>query len=57
MDRDQKALFVEEMKSEFAKTPIVILTDFKGSTVAQMDAVRRACEPAGVRFRVVKNTL
>lgn len=57
MDRDQKAQFVEEMKSDLAKAPIVILTDFKGSTVAQMDAVRRACEPVGVRFRVIKNTL
>lgn len=57
MNRDQKAVFVDDLHQRFANTPFVILTDFKGSTVAQMDAVRRSCESAGVHFRVVKNTL
>lgn len=57
MNREQKAQFVEEVRERFSNAPLVILTDWKGSTVAEMDALRRACEPAGVHFQVVKNTL
>lgn len=57
MNRDDKAQFVEEMKERFAGSSLVILADFKGSTVDQMNALRRACEPVGVSFKVVKNTL
>jgi large subunit ribosomal protein L10 len=57
VNREQKAAFVEEVRDRFANAPLVILTDWKGSTVAEMDALRRACEPAGAQFQVVKNTL
>lgn len=57
MNREQKAAFVDEIRGRFAEAPLVILTDFQGSSVKDMDSVRRACEPAGVHFQVVKNTL
>lgn len=57
MNREDKAAFVEEIRERFTNAPLVILTDWVGSTVAEMDQLRRACEPAGVEFRVVKNTL
>jgi len=57
MNRESKVEFVEQVRERFANAPLVILTDWKGSTVAEMDALRRACEPAGVHFEVVKNTL
>lgn len=57
MDRADKALFVENIREPLLSSPFVALTDFKGSTVAQMDSFRRACETAGLRYQVVKNTL
>lgn len=57
MNRESKAAVIAEMREAFDSAPLVILTDWCGSTVAEMDALRRACEPAGVQFRVVKNTL
>lgn len=57
MNRDEKAQLVEQLQGRFAESPFLILTGYKGSTVAQMDAVRRACEPMGMHFQVVKNTL
>ncbi|MCB9676493.1 MAG: 50S ribosomal protein L10 [Alphaproteobacteria bacterium] len=57
MNREEKAAFVEEIRGRFEAAPFVVLADFKGSTVAQMDALRRACEPTGSHFQVVKNTL
>lgn len=57
MNRDQKAEFIEDIRGRFEGAPFVVLTDFKGSTVSQMDALRRACEQSGSHFQVVKNTL
>jgi large subunit ribosomal protein L10 len=57
MNREQKAGMVDDLHARFKDTPFVVLTDFKGSTVAELDSFRRACEPAGIYFRVVKNTL
>lgn len=57
MNREQKAEQVDDLHKRFAATPFVVLADFKGSTVAQMDALRRSCEKGNVHFRVVKNTL
>lgn len=57
MNRAQKAEFIESVRGTFTDAPLVILTDFKGSTVAQIDKLRRAAEEAGASFQVVKNTL
>ncbi len=57
MNREQKAEFVEEVQSRFAASPLVILTDFKGSTVGELEEMRYACSDAGAEFQVVKNTL
>jgi large subunit ribosomal protein L10 len=57
MDREQKAAFIEDIRGRFGQASYVVLADFRGSTVAQMDSLRRACEPSGSHFQVVKNTL
>ena len=57
MDREQKALFIENVQGRFEGAPLVILTDFKGSTVAELETLRRACDEAGAEFQIVKNTL
>jgi large subunit ribosomal protein L10 len=57
MNREEKVAQVEDLNRRFASTPFVVLADFKGSTVAQMNTLRRNCEKGGVFFQVVKNTL
>jgi large subunit ribosomal protein L10 len=57
VNREQKAQMITELHDRFTTGTFVALTEFKGSTVGQMDAIRRSCEPAGLYFRVVKNTL
>ena len=57
MNQTEKAQFVEQIRERFTSSPLVILTDWKGCTVAEMDALRRACDEADVHFQVVKNTL
>jgi len=57
MNRAQKAEVVEALKGNFSQAPFVVLTDWVGSTVEEMDKLRRSCGPVGSTFRVVKNTL
>ncbi len=57
MNRTQKAAVVDDIRKRFEDTTFVALMDYKGSTVAQMDALRRACDPVGVHVQVIKNTL
>ena len=57
MNLDQKKTFVTDIKQRFEEAPLIIFTDFIGSTVDEMNAFRRACEPEGIHLQVVKNTL
>lgn len=57
MNRVEKEQQVESARTQFEAAPFVVLTDFKGSTVAEMQTLRRACEPVGASYLVLKNTL
>lgn len=57
MNRTEKEAFVEDIRGRLMHAPLIVLTEYTGSTVAETNSLRRACEPAGVRFQVVKNTL
>ena len=37
MNREQKAEFVKDIRARFESAPLIVLADYKGSTVAQMD--------------------
>jgi len=37
MNREQKEAFVEEIRGSFTDAPLVILTDFKGSSVVELE--------------------
>lgn len=53
----QKQALVEELRGSFQKAAILILTDYKGMTVEQVNDLRRKLKEVGVEYRVVKNTL
>jgi len=57
LNRAQKVEFVEEIRERFLGASLVVLTDFKGSTVGEMDTVRRTGDALGATYRVAKNTL
>lgn len=57
MNRTEKSEFVTEIKGRFERAPLVILTEWIGSNVDQMNKFRRGGEALGVHFEVVKNTL
>jgi large subunit ribosomal protein L10 len=57
MNKIQKEQVIEDVRARFEASPFLALVEYQGSTVAQMDTLRRSCEQQGVHFQVVKNTL
>jgi large subunit ribosomal protein L10 len=54
---DAKAKVVDELRNRFTGSPLVVLADFKGASVLELDRLRRGCEKGGIKLQVVKNTL
>lgn len=54
---EEKKEIVDDLHGRFAKSSLVILTDFTGLDVAMVSDLRRKLKEAGIEYRVAKNTL
>jgi large subunit ribosomal protein L10 len=52
-----KQQLIDAFGADAAKAPFVVVTEFRGTKVADINQFRRDLEKAGMRFRVIKNTL
>ncbi len=57
MKRDEKKKIVEDIRKKFSESKIVILTDYKGLDVENINELRRKLKDSEVEYRVAKNTL
>jgi large subunit ribosomal protein L10 len=57
MPTEKKVQAVQEMTETLSRSSVVIGADYRGLSVAEADALRRAMREAGVEIQVVKNTL
>ncbi len=57
MDRAQKKELVSTLHETFGDASLVVVTQYKGLTVAQMTDLRRRMRDAGASFKVTKNRL
>jgi large subunit ribosomal protein L10 len=57
MDKQQKERQVEELTERLRTADTLIVADYRGLTMPQIDALRTKLLEQGVRFTVVKNTL
>ena len=57
MARPEKEAAVLELKDKFNRAQAVILTDYRGLTVAEITELRRKLREANLEYRVAKNTL
>ncbi len=55
--RPEKAEEIAELRTALEKAQAVILTDFRGLTVAEINTLRAKLRDAGADYRVVKNRL
>ncbi|KUO95109.1 50S ribosomal protein L10 [Ferroacidibacillus organovorans] len=54
---EEKAQVVAEVVEKFQAAKSVIVTDYRGLTVAEVTELRKNLREAGIDFRVLKNTL
>jgi large subunit ribosomal protein L10 len=57
LDRAEKREFVTSLASVFAEASVVVVTQNKGLTVAEVTTLRRRMREAGATFKVAKNRL
>src|SRR5207302_6984015 len=57
MRRDQKEQVVEELTARLKSAETLLVADYRGLTMPQIDALRSRLIESGARFTVVKNTL
>ncbi len=55
--RPEKVAVVAEVKEKIAAADAVLVTEYRGMSVAQLATLRRALKPAGAEYKVYKNTL
>ena len=55
--REEKAVTIADLRERLRGTDLVIVTDFRGLSVGQMQTLRRDLRAAGGQYRVAKNTL
>jgi large subunit ribosomal protein L10 len=48
---------VTDLKDKLFRSKTVVLTDYRGLTVAQLDDLRKKVEAVGAEFEITKNTL
>ncbi len=57
MTREAKELIVEDLTNEFKSSQAIIICDYKGMKVDELESVRDFARESGTKVRVVKNTL
>ena len=57
MKKELKKQIVEELSNEFTKDVSIFYADFKGQSVKDLEALRKAIREADGKVRIVKNTL
>jgi large subunit ribosomal protein L10 len=57
LNRNEKATVVTDVAAQAARSQTLALAEYRGLTVAHMDALRRQARDKGVYLHVLKNTL
>ena len=57
MSREKKAQLIDSLQEVFSKCNIGILTDYRGLSASEINALRRSLGESGIGYKVVKNTL
>jgi large subunit ribosomal protein L10 len=57
MPTPQKARTIDELSGQLARAALVIVTDYRGLKVADLQTLRGNLRPSGGEFHIAKNTL
>jgi len=54
---EDKKTIVEDLHEKFSRSKVIIVTDYKGLNVTEMNDLRGQLQEADIEYKVVKNTL
>src|SRR5699024_6901828 len=57
LNRQEKAVVIEEVSAQFAAAQSVVIAEYRGLDVASITVLRKNARESGVYLRVLKNTL
>lgn len=57
LNRNEKAVVIEEVSAEVAKAGSIVIAEYRGLTVEKITQLRKQARESGVYLRVLKNTL
>lgn len=57
LNKEEKGQLITDLKDSFSKARAVVLTDYKGMTVAELTQLRTLLRGSSLDYRIVKNTL
>ncbi|MCS6997091.1 MAG: 50S ribosomal protein L10 [Casimicrobiaceae bacterium] len=57
LNRTQKAAVIDEVKAQVAQAQTLVMAEYRGTTVAELNALRKTAREQGVYLHVLKNTL
>ncbi len=57
MNREEKKELVSDLSALFGENELVVVTHYKGLTVAKLEELRKGMREAGCQFRVTKNRI
>lgn len=57
MNRTQKEECVQQLASQLQQAPFMVVANYRGVTVKEINQFRRTLEAAGLQYKVIKNTL
>jgi len=57
MNREEKAVVIDELVQKFSDNTNFYITDASGMTVADTNALRGLCFDSGIEYKVFKNTM
>jgi large subunit ribosomal protein L10 len=57
MERSAKAAVITDLKERLARAQVVLVANYQGLTVDEVDGIRREFRRAGCEYKVVKNKL
>ena len=57
MSKEEKKVYIDEMKTQFDKSEAVIVAHYQGLTVSQLDELRAKMREHGIQFKITKNRI
>lgn len=57
MPNPEKVAVVEDVKQRLAQSKAIVVTDYRGMTVAEMTDLRNKLRAEGVQYKIIKNRL